>query len=163
MHAQSGMDLKTLVEHFPDHSIQTNSLTEPSSPRRSHSISARSWLSQIKPGFFFYLKTTYSEHIWWSLQTILLLLCGFMGFAYVLKCIAHHSQTVLGKILTNTCQLLWSQNLLRIPDFHIEKKSWHGQTLLGVCRHQQLTPWKGWLRDTNWRNRMSWKVSHKGF
>ena len=85
MHPQSGMDLKTLAKHFPGLSIQTNSVMEPSSPRRGHFISARSWLSQIKPGIFFYVKTTYSEHIWWSLQTILLLLCGFMGFAYVLK------------------------------------------------------------------------------
>ena len=85
MHTQSGMDLKTLVEHFPDHSIQTTSAPEPSSPRRSHSISARSWLSQIMLGIFFYGITTYSEHIWWSLQTLLVFLCGFMGFAYVLK------------------------------------------------------------------------------
>ena len=65
---------KPLVEHFPGQSIQTTiSVPEPSSPRRSHSISARSWLSRIKPGFFSMWKPhilILNISIWWSLQTM---------------------------------------------------------------------------------------------
>ena len=163
MHAQSGMDLKTLVEHFPDQSIQTNSVTEPSSPRRGHFISAFSWRSQIGPGIFFYVKTIFSEQYLIFTTMKRLSLHGSMGNAFAFYCDVCYFQTVLGDFCTNISHLLWSQKLLSIPTFHIENKSWFNPTCLLVPRPKLSSPWRGWLRDTNWLNRNVRKVSHKGF
>ena len=108
------------------------------------------------------------NHIFWTLltkyaYTITLLLHGHMGFQYVLKCVAHHFQTVLGKFLTNTCQLLWNQKLLRICGFRIEKNSWADLRQSWSWGYEVDPPGRGWLRDTNWQNRNVRRVSHKGF
>ena len=51
-HARTGMGLKTVVEHFPGQSIQTNSVPEPSSPRTGPWESGVTQTEPFELGFF---------------------------------------------------------------------------------------------------------------
>ena len=144
------MDLKTLVEHFPGQSIQTNSVPEPSSPRRGHFISARSWLSHIKPGFFSMWKPYFLNSFLYSLHFYNIVPSWVYG---LLICSEEYFQIAFCYFSTNEPDLLWSQNLFTIYDFHIEKIFWGSRTPLGVCRPKQASPGRGWLRDTICLNR----------
>ena len=65
-YAQLYMDIKTLMEHFPDISIPPISVPELSSARGRPFRSADSQMCPTSPRFFFYVKTTYFEQIFTS-------------------------------------------------------------------------------------------------
>ena len=66
--AQLYMNLKSLVEHFPGHSIPPISVPEPSFPRGELLMSADPQKCPTMPGIFFYVKIRYSEQLLISQQ-----------------------------------------------------------------------------------------------
>ena len=159
MHAQSGMDLKTLVEHFPGQSIQTNSVPEPSSPRRRSSISASSHVSDQARNFFLC-----ENHIFWTyLMKFTNHIIVPLSVYRLCICSEVHFQIVFGDFSANVPERLWSEKMLTIYGFHIEKNSQLKWFSLGDPRPSWTYPGRGWLRDTSCLNRLARKVFHKGF
>ena len=91
MHPQSGMDLKTLAKHFPGLSIQTNSVKEPSSPRRDLFRSADPQRCSSTQEYFFYVKIIYFEQILTSQQ--IGFICGKISERNLCKCTAKQIQS----------------------------------------------------------------------
>ena len=124
-------------------------------------ISSKIWRSQIRPGFFFYVKTTYSERY---LTFTLVKKLPLHWSMDVGSCTVVHSppfQNSVRRFCANRSCLLCSQKLLSIYDFYIEKNSWHDGTLLGVCKRGVTPPCRHWLWNKNRPGFKRWDVSQK--
>ena len=159
MHAQSGMDLKPLWNTLL--TILFKQIVSRSHPLPGGVTPYLQDHDCLRSSQEFFLC---ENHIFWTYLMKFTNYISVPSWDYGLCiCSEVYFQIAFGDFSVNIADRLWSEKMLTICGFHIEKKSWLKWFSLGDPRPSWACPGRGWLRDTSCLNRMVRKVFHKGF